>query len=146
MEGAKRSAGYSLDLTNSEIAISDDRLEPGWYRIISDAGTEMPTETPGPFRCKTWYPIWLNGKYNYSLYVCMIISMFLVWEGRGYCHLFTDLKILYLFLAMEFESYCNRFKFNTCFPSRIMICRTVVNNARHNYWFSDTLWIPWLFY
>ena len=96
----------------------------------------MPTEAPGTFRCKTWYPIWLNGKYNYSLYVCMIISMCLIWEGRGYCHLFTDLKTIYRFLAMEFESYCNRFKFNTCFPSRIMIFHTVVNNARHNYWFS----------
>ena len=61
LEEAKRSAGYSLNLTNSEIAISDDRLDPGWYRVISDAGTEMPTEAPGPFRCKTWHPIWLNG-------------------------------------------------------------------------------------
>ena len=72
MEEVKRSAGYSLDLTNSEIAISDDRLDPGWYRIISGAGTEMPTEAPGTFRCKTWYPIWLNGKDNYSFYACMI--------------------------------------------------------------------------
>jgi hypothetical protein len=85
LEDVKRSPGYSLDLTNSEIAISDDRLDPGWYRIISDAGTEMPTEAPGTFKCKTWYPIWLNGKYNYSLYVCMIISMCLFWEGGGYC-------------------------------------------------------------
>jgi hypothetical protein len=30
-----------LNLNNSEIAISDDRLEQGWYRIISAAGTEM---------------------------------------------------------------------------------------------------------
>ena len=90
MEEVKRSAGYSLNLTNSEIAISDDRLEPGWYRIISAAGTEMPTEAPGVFRCKTWYPIWLDGIYNYSLYVCMILSMCLGWEGRGYCHLFTN--------------------------------------------------------
>ena len=61
LEEVKRSAGYSLNLTNSEIAISDDRLEQGWYRIISAAGTEMPTEAPGVFRCKTWYPIWLDG-------------------------------------------------------------------------------------
>ena len=90
MEEVKRSAGYSLNLTNSEIAISDDRLEQGWYRIISAAGTEMPTEAPGVFRCKTWYPIWLDGIYNYSLYVCMILSMCLGWDGRGYCHLFTN--------------------------------------------------------
>ena len=75
MEEVKRSAGYSLNLNNSEIAISDDRLEPGWYRIISAAGTEMPTEAPGTFRCKTGYPIWLDGIDNYSLYVCMILSM-----------------------------------------------------------------------
>jgi hypothetical protein len=55
LEEPKRSAGYSLDLSNSEIAISDDRLDPGWYRIISGSGTEMPTEAPGTFRCKTWY-------------------------------------------------------------------------------------------
>ena len=85
MEEVKRSAGYSLDLTNSEIAISDDRLDPGWYRIFSGAGTEMPTEAPGTFRCKTWYPIWLNGKDNYSVYACMILITCLVWEGRGYC-------------------------------------------------------------
>jgi hypothetical protein len=65
LEEVKRSAGYSLNLNNFEIAISDDRLEPGWYRIISAAGTEMPTEAPGTFRCKTWYPIWLDGIDNY---------------------------------------------------------------------------------
>ena len=84
MEDVKRSAGYSLDLDNFKIAISDDRLEPGWYRIISAAGTEMPTEAPGTFRCKTWYPIWLSGIDSYSLYVCMNLSMCLGWEGRGY--------------------------------------------------------------
>ena len=61
LEEDKRSAGYSLNLNISEIAISDDRLDPGWYRIISAGGTEMPTEAPGTFRCKTWYPIWLDG-------------------------------------------------------------------------------------
>jgi hypothetical protein len=71
LEEVKRSAGYNLDLDNYEIAISDDRLEPGWYRIISAAGTEMPTEAPGTFRCKTWYPIWLDGIDNYSLYACI---------------------------------------------------------------------------
>jgi len=75
LEEVKRSAGYNLDLDNSEIAISDDRLEPGWYRIINAAGTEMPTKAPGTFRCKTWHPIWLNGIDNYYLYVCMIFSM-----------------------------------------------------------------------
>jgi len=85
LEEPKRSAGYSLDLSNSEIAISDDRLDPGWYRIISGGGTEMPTEAPGTFRCKTWYPIWLNGKDNHSLYACMILNTSLVWDGRGYC-------------------------------------------------------------
>ena len=71
MEEVKRSAGYNLDLDNYEIAISDDRLEAGWYRIISAAGTEMPTDAPGTFRCKTWYPIWLHGIDNYSLYACI---------------------------------------------------------------------------
>jgi hypothetical protein len=55
-----RSAGYSLDLDNAEIAISDDRLEPGWYRIISAGETEMPTEAPGTFRCKNSIPSWLQ--------------------------------------------------------------------------------------
>jgi hypothetical protein len=41
MEEDKRSAGYSLDFDNAEIAISDDRLEPGWYRIISAGETEI---------------------------------------------------------------------------------------------------------
>ena len=77
MEEDKRSAGYSLDFDNAEIAISDDRLEPAWYRIISAGETEMPTEAPGTFRCKTWYPIWLDGIYNYSLYVCVdIVHLF----------------------------------------------------------------------
>jgi hypothetical protein len=53
-----------------------------FYNIIE---ISMPTEAPGTFRCKTWYPIWLNGKDNYSLYACMILSTSLVWEGRGYC-------------------------------------------------------------
>jgi hypothetical protein len=41
LEEVKRSAGYSLDLTNSEIAISDDRLDPGWYRIIGRDGSTI---------------------------------------------------------------------------------------------------------
>jgi hypothetical protein len=77
LEEDKRSAGYSLDFDNAEIAIIDDRLEPGWYRIIGAGETEMPTEAPGTFRCKTWYPIWLDGIYNYSLYVCVdIVHLF----------------------------------------------------------------------
>jgi uncharacterized protein YjlB len=55
----------------------DQRLltATGEIRGCIEAGTEMPTEAPGTFRCKTWYPIWLNGIDNYSLYVCMISSM-----------------------------------------------------------------------
>ncbi|CAC5415835.1 unnamed protein product [Mytilus coruscus] len=60
LDNVKRSAGYTLDLDN-DIAISDDRLDPGWYRIVSVAGEEMPTAAPGTFRCGSWYPIWLNG-------------------------------------------------------------------------------------
>jgi hypothetical protein len=103
LEEVKRSAGYSLNLNNSEIAISDDRLEPGWYRIISAAGTEMPTEAPGTFRCKTWYPIWLDGIDNYSLYVCMILSMCLCWEDRGYCPFIYRFDKTYLFLPVKLK-------------------------------------------
>ncbi|XP_052071137.1 uncharacterized protein LOC127709569 [Mytilus californianus] len=60
LDNVKRSAGYTLDLDN-DIAISDDRLDPGWYRIVSVAGEEIPTAAPGTFRCGSWYPIWLNG-------------------------------------------------------------------------------------
>ncbi|CAG2202948.1 unnamed protein product [Mytilus edulis] len=60
LDNVKRSAGYNTDLTN-DITISDDRLDPGWYRIVSVAGEEMPTTAPATFRCGSWYPIWLNG-------------------------------------------------------------------------------------
>lgn len=62
LDNVKRSAGYNTDLTN-DITISDDRLAPGWYRIVSVAGEDMPTEPPETFRCGSWYPIWLNGVY-----------------------------------------------------------------------------------
>jgi hypothetical protein len=61
----------------------------------------MPTEAPGTFKCKTWYPIWLNGKYNYSLYACMIISMCLFWEGGGYCS-FVEFEAV----AIGFTLHC----------------------------------------
>ncbi|XP_071129173.1 von Willebrand factor D and EGF domain-containing protein-like [Mytilus edulis] len=60
LDNVKRSAGYALDL-DTDIAISDDRLDPGWYRIVSVAGEDIPTEPPETFRCGSWYPIWLNG-------------------------------------------------------------------------------------
>ncbi|XP_052063239.1 uncharacterized protein LOC127702954 isoform X1 [Mytilus californianus] len=56
----KRSSSYIYDF-DTDIAISDDVLQEGWYRIISRSGTDMPTEPPATFRCGTWYPIWLNG-------------------------------------------------------------------------------------
>lgn len=44
--------------------ICDSNLKPGWYKSVSDAGTDMPTECPvGGFRCGTSKPIWLNGTY-----------------------------------------------------------------------------------
>ncbi|CAG2192571.1 unnamed protein product [Mytilus edulis] len=56
----KRSPGHKFE-PSADLAISDDRLTLGWYRIMSDAGETMPTSAPDTFKCGTWYPIWLNG-------------------------------------------------------------------------------------
>lgn len=43
--------------------LCDTFLVPGWYRVISKAGEEMPTECiKGGFRCGTTVSIWMNGK------------------------------------------------------------------------------------
>ncbi|CAC5390460.1 Low-density lipoprotein receptor-related protein 6 [Mytilus coruscus] len=57
----KRSTGYALS-SPKEQYISDEGLEPGWYRIISENGDHMPISTPGVEKCGTKNPIWLNGE------------------------------------------------------------------------------------
>ncbi|CAG2249638.1 unnamed protein product [Mytilus edulis] len=56
----KRSKDYLIDLANDQ-AISDEYLDPGWYRPFSANGNEMPTFPPGKMYCGTINPIWLNG-------------------------------------------------------------------------------------
>ncbi|XP_052066099.1 uncharacterized protein LOC127705790 [Mytilus californianus] len=59
MAEGKRATGYKI--SGSDVPISDDRLEPGWYKIVNEGGTEIPTEAPGLMSCGTLFPIWLNG-------------------------------------------------------------------------------------
>lgn len=72
----KRSPSYNFDL-NNDIPISDERLTQDWYRIEMDTGSLIPNQSPGAFRCGTFYPIWLNGilpsvpKVQVSLPVCV---------------------------------------------------------------------------
>ncbi|CAC5419093.1 unnamed protein product [Mytilus coruscus] len=56
----KRSTGYSPSSPKKEY-FSDEGLEPGWYRIISENGDHMPISNPGVEKCGTKNPIWLNG-------------------------------------------------------------------------------------
>lgn len=56
----KRSPFYNFDLNNG-IPISDERLTQDWYRIEMNTGSLIPNQSPGAFRCGTFYPIWLNG-------------------------------------------------------------------------------------
>lgn len=57
----RRAATRSLEF-GKDIAISDDFLANGWYRVKRSTCGEMPTSAPKPFHCGTWYPIWLNGQ------------------------------------------------------------------------------------
>ncbi|VDI76668.1 Hypothetical predicted protein [Mytilus galloprovincialis] len=44
--------------------LCDTFLVPGWYRVISQAGQEMPTECiRGGFRCGTTDTVWMNGTF-----------------------------------------------------------------------------------
>ncbi|CAG2244723.1 unnamed protein product [Mytilus edulis] len=60
LNGEKRSTGYNTDL-EIEIPISDDEIDGGWYRIMSDNGDKIPTYPSGLYHCGTVYPVWLNG-------------------------------------------------------------------------------------
>ncbi|XP_071123918.1 uncharacterized protein [Mytilus edulis] len=52
----------SIANTAMKYRICDSYLKSGWYKSISKAGSDMPTECPkGGFRCGTHKPIWLNG-------------------------------------------------------------------------------------
>lgn len=55
----RRSSGYQL--TQSDVAISDNFLSEGWYRFESGAGNDMVTHAPPISMCGTLYPVWLNG-------------------------------------------------------------------------------------
>ncbi|CAG2228913.1 unnamed protein product [Mytilus edulis] len=55
---ATRTLNFGID-----IAISDDYLDTGWYRVERSTCEKMPTSAPGSFHCGTWYPIWLNGQF-----------------------------------------------------------------------------------
>ncbi|XP_063417511.1 oncoprotein-induced transcript 3 protein-like [Mytilus trossulus] len=56
----KRSPSYNFDFDN-DTPISDTRLTQDWYRIEMNTGSLLPNQSPGTFRCGTFYPIWLNG-------------------------------------------------------------------------------------
>ena len=55
-----RSAAYKNDDIDHE-DLCDRELEEGWYRAISGAGGDMPTQAPGLSRCGTVYPVWFSG-------------------------------------------------------------------------------------
>ncbi|CAC5411156.1 unnamed protein product [Mytilus coruscus] len=55
-EEDKRSKDYLIDLAKDQ-TISDEYLDPGWYRPFSANGDKIPTSPPG----KMVFPIWING-------------------------------------------------------------------------------------
>lgn len=62
----KRSSGYPIDLSK-DTPINDVFLSDGWYKVESSIESSMPREAPGPLKCGTWYPIWLNGMLIVSI-------------------------------------------------------------------------------
>lgn len=60
--GEKRSTGYHTDF-EIDIPISDDEIDGGWYRIMTDNGDKISTYPPGLYHCGTVYPFWLNGMF-----------------------------------------------------------------------------------
>lgn len=69
----RRAATRSLNF-GKEIAISDDFLSSGWYRVERSICAKMPTSAPKPLHCGTWYPIWLNGNMFIDL-TCLILNV-----------------------------------------------------------------------
>ena len=47
------------NITNS--SRSPDLKGAGWYRFTGGAGTRMPEQSPGSYRCQTYCPGWVNG-------------------------------------------------------------------------------------
>lgn len=60
---ADRKTSFQSNKTSFWSRKSDSGLVPGWYRCEGEAGTKMPTSYPGPYRCNTRYPGWLDGDH-----------------------------------------------------------------------------------
>ena len=100
---------YDVEWRNSAAATTlahcDRRLEEGWYRIDSKAGSDMPTSCPQMNRCGTVYPVWLDGKGHYSIFVinnaCMwrtgfiTIILFIFKHIINYEHILGDNSLEY---------------------------------------------------
>lgn len=69
----RRSSGYQL--TQSDIAISDNFLSEGWYRFESGAGNDMVTHAAPIAMCGTLYPVWLNGMNIPKISVYLFLSI-----------------------------------------------------------------------
>ncbi|XP_071942728.1 von Willebrand factor D and EGF domain-containing protein-like [Antedon mediterranea] len=59
--------------TGSEIIISDDFIQDGWYKIRNEGDRldiRMPTSSPGLFKCGTLYPVWIDDTPGTSMAYC----------------------------------------------------------------------------
>ena len=56
-----RSTAYEND-DPDHVDLCDRDLEEGWYRAVSGAGGDMPTEAQGLGKCGTVFPVWYNGE------------------------------------------------------------------------------------
>ena len=62
----KRSINFEVPLNDP--GLCDDNLKEGWYRSVSPAGGDMPTQLVDLEHCGTHFPIYLNGKLITTTY------------------------------------------------------------------------------
>ena len=59
MDDPDRSSNYTVTTYEAE---SDFTLNENWYRSVSGAGWDMPTEVVFTGQCNAIAPIWIDGK------------------------------------------------------------------------------------
>ena len=70
-----------------DLVTSSDWQGPGYYRIISTAGSRLPESSPGFEHCGTFYTGWLRGEHPQEIYVeknmsvCFDANIICFWEA-----------------------------------------------------------------
>ena len=93
--------------------VSSDWQGPGYYRIMSSAGSRLPESVPGQSHCKTEAPGWLRGEHPQDMYAEKMMTVCFVYFADCYKQVnvtVTNCSGFYVYMLPDtpfcFSRYC----------------------------------------